>query len=40
MGRILAGDDVEVVRREQVAFIDQAFDLVEHGVGEFPGEAS
>ncbi|WP_284746287.1 TetR/AcrR family transcriptional regulator [Amycolatopsis sp. RTGN1] len=37
MGRILAGDDVEVVRREQVAVIDQAFDLAEHGVGEFPG---
>jgi AcrR family transcriptional regulator len=36
MGRIVAGDDAEVVRREQVAFIDQAFDLVEHGVGEFP----
>jgi AcrR family transcriptional regulator len=40
MGRIVAGDEAEVVRREQVAFIDQAFDLVEHGVGEFPGEAS
>ncbi|GLY40563.1 TetR family transcriptional regulator [Amycolatopsis sp. NBRC 101858] len=37
MRRILAGDDVEVVRREQVAVIDQAFDLAEHGVGEFPG---
>jgi class 3 adenylate cyclase len=40
MGRIVAGDDAEVVRREQVAFIDQAFDLVEHGVGEFPGKPS
>ncbi|MEV6641637.1 TetR family transcriptional regulator [Amycolatopsis sp. NPDC051371] len=36
MGRILAGDDVEVVRREQVGVIDQAFDLAEHGVGDFP----
>ncbi|VVJ18603.1 Transcriptional regulator [Amycolatopsis camponoti] len=36
MERILAGDDVEVVRREQVAVIDQAFDLAEHGVGDFP----
>ncbi|MEU8634054.1 TetR family transcriptional regulator [Amycolatopsis sp. NPDC048633] len=40
MGRILAGDDVEVVRREQVGVIDQAFDLAEHGVGEFPGKPS
>jgi AcrR family transcriptional regulator len=36
MGRIVAGDDAEVVRREQVGVIDQAFDLVEHGVGDFP----
>ncbi|MEV7044424.1 TetR family transcriptional regulator [Amycolatopsis sp. NPDC051061] len=36
MGRILAGDDVEVVRREQVGVIDQAFNLVEHGVNDFP----
>ena len=26
----------ETVRREQVGVIDQAFDLAEHGVGEFP----
>lgn len=37
MGRIIAGEDAEVVRREQVAFIDEAFDLVENGVGDFPG---
>ncbi|MCR6483728.1 TetR/AcrR family transcriptional regulator [Amycolatopsis sp. OK19-0408] len=37
MGRIVAGDDAEVVRREQVGVIDQAFDLAEHGVGDFPG---
>jgi hypothetical protein len=37
MGRIVAGDDPETVRREQVGVIDQAFDLAEHGVGEFPG---
>ncbi|MEQ0559946.1 TetR/AcrR family transcriptional regulator [Amycolatopsis sp. NEAU-NG30] len=37
MGRVLAGDDVEVVRREQAGFIDEAFDLVERGVGDFPG---
>ncbi len=36
IGRIVAGDDAEVVRREQVAVIDQAFDLVERGVGGFP----
>jgi AcrR family transcriptional regulator len=37
MSRIVGGDDAEVVRGEQVGFIDQAFDLVERGVGEFPG---
>ncbi len=37
MRRIVAGDEAEVVRREQVAVIDQAFDLVERGVGDFPG---
>ncbi|MEV6877407.1 TetR/AcrR family transcriptional regulator [Amycolatopsis sp. NPDC051128] len=36
MGRIVAGDAPETVRREQVAVIDQAFDLAEHGVGAFP----
>jgi AcrR family transcriptional regulator len=39
MGRIMAGDDAETVRGEQVAFIDEAFDLVEHGVGDYPGPA-
>ncbi|MBE1493687.1 AcrR family transcriptional regulator [Amycolatopsis lexingtonensis] len=37
MERIIAGEDADVVRREQVAFIDEAFDLVEKGVGDFPG---
>ncbi|MET8849553.1 TetR family transcriptional regulator [Amycolatopsis sp. NPDC004625] len=37
MGRIVAGDDAEFVREEQGEVIDQAFDLVEHGVGDFPG---
>lgn len=31
--RMLDGDDPETVRREQVAVIDEAFDLLEHGVG-------
>lgn len=39
MGRIVAGDDADLVRREQVGFIDQAFDLVEHGVRDFPPAA-
>lgn len=38
MGRIVAGDDADVVRREQAAVVDQAFDLVERGVGDFPAE--
>jgi AcrR family transcriptional regulator len=37
MGRVLEGEDAALVRREQVAVIDQAFDLVEHGVDGFPG---
>ncbi|MEU7787351.1 TetR/AcrR family transcriptional regulator [Amycolatopsis sp. NPDC049159] len=37
MERIIGGEDAELVRREQVAFIDEAFDLVENGVGDFPG---
>ncbi|MEV4052327.1 TetR family transcriptional regulator [Amycolatopsis sp. NPDC049688] len=37
IARIAAGDDAEVVRREQAAVVDEAFDLVEHGVGDFPG---
>ncbi|MFG1647961.1 TetR/AcrR family transcriptional regulator [Amycolatopsis sp. NPDC049252] len=36
MTRIVTGDDTETVRREQVAVIDQAFDLAEHGVGDYP----
>jgi AcrR family transcriptional regulator len=40
MSRIVAGEDAEVVRREQVGVIDQAFDLAEHGVGDFPAAAS
>jgi AcrR family transcriptional regulator len=36
MTRIAAGDDAETVRREQVEVIDQAFDLAEHGVGDYP----
>jgi AcrR family transcriptional regulator len=40
MTRIVAGDSAETVRREQAAVIDQAFDLVEHGVGDYPGSAS
>jgi AcrR family transcriptional regulator len=31
--RIIAGDDVDAVRRDQVAVIDRAFDLVEQGIG-------
>lgn len=38
MGRIVAGDEADVVRREQAAVVDQAFDLVERGVGDFPAE--
>jgi len=32
--RMLAGDDPDVVHREQPAFIDRAFDLLEQGIGE------
>ncbi|OXM66029.1 TetR/AcrR family transcriptional regulator [Amycolatopsis vastitatis] len=38
MSRVLAGDDATVVRREQAAVVEQAFDLVEHGVDGFPGK--
>jgi len=31
--RIVAGDDVEQVRRDQVAVIDRAFDVLEQGIG-------
>lgn len=31
--RMLDGDHVEDVRRDQVGVIDQAFDLLEHGIG-------
>ena len=34
VARMLAGDDVSDVRRDQVGVIDQAFDLVERGVGD------
>ncbi|MEU5263897.1 TetR/AcrR family transcriptional regulator [Amycolatopsis sp. NPDC021455] len=40
MSRVLAGDDAAVVRREQAAVVDQAFDLVEHGVDGFGGTRS
>ncbi|TCC23544.1 TetR family transcriptional regulator [Kribbella speibonae] len=33
IGRIMAGDDVEQVRRDQVAVIDRAFDVLEQGIG-------
>lgn len=33
--RILAGDDVEEVRRDQVGVLDRAFDQLEHGVGAY-----
>lgn len=33
VGRIVAGDDVEQVRRDQVAVIDHAFDVLEQGIG-------
>ena len=36
VGRLVDGDDAGEVQRDQVAVIDQAFDLVEHGVGGFP----
>jgi AcrR family transcriptional regulator len=36
VNRLLADDEVAAVRRDQVAVIDQAFDLVEHGVGGYP----
>lgn len=35
VGRLVAGDDPGVVRREQAAVIDEVFDLAEHGVGGF-----
>jgi AcrR family transcriptional regulator len=33
--RLLDGADVERVRREQAGVIDEAFDLLEHGIGDF-----
>jgi len=36
VARLVDCDDVGEVQRDQVAVIDQAFDLVEHGVGGFP----
>jgi AcrR family transcriptional regulator len=35
--RLAAGDEEAAVRRDQAAVIDQAFDLIEHGVGGYPG---
>jgi hypothetical protein len=35
VSRILDGDDVEEVRRDQVGVLDRAFDLLEHGVGDY-----
>lgn len=37
VSRLVAGDKEAEVRRDQVTVIDQAFDLVEHGVGDYPG---
>jgi AcrR family transcriptional regulator len=36
VGRLVAGDEEAAVRRDQIAVIDQAFDLAEHGVGGYP----
>ncbi|HET7357212.1 MAG TPA: TetR family transcriptional regulator [Nocardioidaceae bacterium] len=33
--RMVEGEDVEQVRRDQAALIDTAFDFVEHGIGDF-----
>ncbi|HZX05305.1 TetR family transcriptional regulator [Kribbella sp.] len=33
VSRIVAGEDVELVRREQVQVIDHAFDVLERGIG-------
>ncbi|HEU5043483.1 MAG TPA: TetR family transcriptional regulator [Nocardioidaceae bacterium] len=33
--RMVEGQDVERVRREQAGLIDNAFDFVEHGIGDF-----
>jgi AcrR family transcriptional regulator len=33
VARIIAGDDVEQVRRDQVTVIDRAFDVLEEGIG-------
>jgi AcrR family transcriptional regulator len=37
--RIVAGDDAAAVRRDQVEVIDQAFDLLERGIGPYGGES-
>lgn len=37
INRILDGADGDEVRRDQVAVIDRAFDLIEGGLGEIPG---
>jgi hypothetical protein len=36
VGRLLDGDDADDGRCDQVAVIDQGFELAEHGVGGFP----
>ena len=33
--RMVDGEDVERVRRDQAVLIDSAFTLLEHGIGEF-----
>jgi AcrR family transcriptional regulator len=38
VSRLVAGDAEAEVQRDQIAVIDEAFDLVEHGVGEYPAE--
>lgn len=35
VGRLLAGDDVHEVRRDQVGVIDDAFDLLARGIGDY-----
>ena len=37
--RLLAGDRVQDVRRDQVTVIDEAFDLLERGIGDFGARA-
>jgi AcrR family transcriptional regulator len=37
VSRLVAGDEESEVQRDQVSVIDEAFDLVENGVGDYPG---